>query len=177
MNELWQPVPGWEGLYEASDQGRIKSLDRPVRCMGGKFRTYPGSVLKTVSDKDGYQAVTLSKENRRTSRSVHRLVLETFVGPRPEGTECCHLNGLRGDNRRQNLKWDTHTNNCADKVEHGTAQRGEMNPASKLTEADVREIKQLLKQGMTQKIIALKFDVTKEAISLIHCGKNWKHVA
>ena len=174
MKELWQPVAGWEGLYEVSDQGNVRSVDRPVRCVGGS-RIYPGSVLNGTPDKDGYRRVCLSRKNRKSYLHVHRLVLMTFIGPCPKGFEACHRNGLQDDNRLQNLKWDTHKANCWDKVKHGTAQRGERGPSAKLTAQDVREIRLLLEEGVTQKVIALKFGVTQVAISRIKVGKSWKH--
>lgn len=173
MKELWQPIPGWEGLYEVSDQGRVRSLDRPVRCEGGGTRIYPGSRLTLSPDKDGYQRVDLSKENRRSTKRVHWIVLTTFVGPCPDGMECRHLNGIRDDNRLENLKWDTHASNIADKAMHGTNQA-----SKKLTEDNVRYIKERLKSpyhGINVEL-ARQFGVTKEAISHIRHGRTWAHV-
>ena len=108
--------------------------------------------------------------------SVHRLVLEAFVGPCPPGCETRHLNGNPADNRLCNLAWGTHRENAADKVRHGTAPRGERNPSAKLTEADVREVRTLVEQGYTQRDIADRFDVGPIAICHIVTRKAWKHV-
>jgi HNH endonuclease/NUMOD4 motif len=105
-SELWLPYPGHPGQYEVSDQGRVRSKR--------------GRILKPNRDTRGYMQVALYYEGRKTTMTVHRLVLEAFVGPAPEGTEVCHGNGARDDNRAVNLRWGTRSENTYDKVSHGT---------------------------------------------------------
>lgn len=113
-NEQWRPVPGYEGYYEVSDQGRVRSLDRLIVYVNGD-RHYTKGKLKSVSDNgNGYLSVSLSRNNSDVRRYVHRLVLEAFVGPAPEGMEACHGNAKRHDNRLSNLRWDTRVENCKD---------------------------------------------------------------
>jgi len=118
MRELWTPVPGHLG-YEVSDQGRVRSVTRRVQRKNGSY-LLTGRVLKQsrsgTPGKD-YPAVYMGRGN---SRTVHRLVLEAFVGPCPQGLEACHNNGNRYDNRLENLRWDTASNNQRDKRRHGT---------------------------------------------------------
>lgn len=114
--ERWLPVAGWEGRYEVSDHGRVRSVDRPPG--GDPRRPKRGRVLKPrPAGRAGYGEVSLSG---RVPRYVHTLVAEAFIGPRPSGMECCHNNGDHRDNRALNLRWDTHGNNQLDKSRHGT---------------------------------------------------------
>lgn len=117
--ETWRPAVGFEKFYEISDQGRVRSLDRLVRRRGWAILT--GKVLGQYPNNKGRLMVTLCGENGARRRAlVHHLVLEAFEGPRPEGQEGCHDNGNHTDNRRENLRWDTHQENCHDMRDHGT---------------------------------------------------------
>ena len=169
MNELWHAIPGWEGRYEVSDQGNVRSLDRYVSHWRGGRRLLKGQALKPKVDRYGYHEVGLCKDGEKLSCKVHALVLQAFSGE-AKGLQARHLNGNRLDNRLKNLVWGTALENSADRVRHGNQPR-------KLTVEQVKEIKELCKQGMTQRIIALRFGVSKGLISKIHCGTEWQHVA
>lgn len=118
--ERWLPVPGWEGYYEVSDHGRLRSVERVVVRSDGRTRTVRSRILQPHSSTSGYKVATLTRHNRTTNTAVHRLVLEAFVGPCPEGMEGCHSNGVRDDNRLANLRWDSRKGNVADMLQHGT---------------------------------------------------------
>lgn len=148
MTEVWKSVPGYEGFYEASNLGRVKTLSRWVPFKTGGGRQQKEKVMKLNRHDQGYRQVTLYKDGTRVNRFVHALVLQAFVGPCPEGMECCHDNGDRADNRLENLRWDTLASNQADRLIHGTDHRGERQGSSKLTTADVRQIKKLLRRGV-----------------------------
>ena len=117
MPEIWKSVVGYEGLYEVSDQGQVRSLTRNGR-RGKILRPGFGSVRKGCEYKR--QLVILSVSGKHKTKTVHRLVLEAFVGPRPEGMEGCHNDGNTQNNKLENLRWDTRKNNHADSVKHGT---------------------------------------------------------
>lgn len=117
-SEHWRPVVGYEGIYEVSDQGRVKSLDRTVETSLG-LRKYRGRVLTSGTNRHGYPLVALADTGIVRSKKVHRLVLEAFVGLCPEGMEACHGNGVRSDNRLDNLRWDTRRENHLDIIRHG----------------------------------------------------------
>jgi HNH endonuclease/NUMOD4 motif len=110
--ETWRPVCGHPG-YEVSDLGRVRSLDRVIHFPDGRSRRAPGVPLSPVADKLGYRFVTLA--GRR--RPVHQLVLEAFVGSRPDGYESLHGNDVPSDNRLTNLRWGTRADNVQDAVE------------------------------------------------------------
>lgn len=104
--EIWCAIPGLEGRYDVSDQGRVRSL----RFRGGRVdvpRKTP-LILRPALSKFGYWHVGID----RRARQNHLLVLEAFVGPRPIGQEAAHLNGVRTDNRRENLAWKTRSENA-----------------------------------------------------------------
>lgn len=116
MNENWKPVPGYEGVYEVSDLGRVRSLDR-LDAAGRPRRGQPRS---STADGGGYLQVSLWRDGSERRVSVHRLVLVAFVGPAPKGMEACHNDGDSTNNTLANLRWDTRSANSLDRVRHGT---------------------------------------------------------
>lgn len=174
MTEEWRAIPGFEGSYEVSDQGRVRSLDRILQSPGAP-RGYPkpmrGRMLKTQRHSMGYDQVNVAGE----TKLVGAMVLEAFVGPRPERKEVCHNNGKRDCSILTNLRWDTHVDNMADRVEHGTHYRGERNPGVKLTEQQVKEIR--AREGVSfHREIADDYGVTRRLIGRILDRTLWPHV-
>lgn len=116
-NELWRQAPGYEGLYAVSSMGRVFSFER-VYPSG--WRRGP-RLLRLFLTKAGYLKVDLKDmESRRTSWQVHRLVALAFHGAPQPGQMVRHLNGVRTDNRLENLAWGTRSENAYDSVRHGT---------------------------------------------------------
>lgn len=114
MTEVWASIPGYEGSYEASSEGRIRSLDR-VNSVGSQLR---GRVLSPGMN-NGRPTVLLCHAGVQSTFQVGVLVLTAFVGPRPDGMECCHWNDDATDNRVENLRWDTRSANALDRVRNG----------------------------------------------------------
>ncbi len=172
MDEEWREVPGWEGLYEASNRGQARSLKRktPSGMRGGRL-------LKPFLRRDGYYEVYFSRDSQRTSWLVHRLVLTTFVGPCPEGMEALHGSTDKLDNRLENLQWGTRARNMGeDRVRDHQSNRGEHHGLTTITWADVLEIKRLLAEGrLYQYEIADRFGVSKQTITNIKTGHTWAH--
>ena len=115
MSEEWRPVVDSHS-YEVSNLGRVRSVDRIVAFKDGRKRLYKGQILKPSPDKDGYLTVQVG---RASLQKVHILVLESFVGPRPDGYEACHGILGRVNNTVDNLRWDTVSENRKDTVRHG----------------------------------------------------------
>jgi hypothetical protein len=114
--ERWLRIPGHEG-YEVSDLGRVRSVDRTIMRRDGKPKRCRGQILKPMVP-EGYARVRLGGQ----WRSVHQLVLEAFVGPRPDGMQVCHVDGVSTNNHLENLRWGTVSENQLDRVRHGTHQ-------------------------------------------------------
>jgi hypothetical protein len=114
--ERWLPVVGYEGRYEVSDQGRVKSVARP----DARGRRRAEKYLSPRVGARGHLSVALYAEGARDDRQIHTLVLTAFVGPCPRGMEGCHWNDTPADNRLENLRWDTRSANVADSIRNGT---------------------------------------------------------
>jgi hypothetical protein len=171
IHEEWRAVKGYEDHYEVSSLGRVRSLPRIVVRRGKPMRC-AGKILEcnvTSTSGPGYPVVRIG--NRTTN--VHRLVLETFVGPRPEGCEACHCNGVRTDNRLANLRWDTARENQMDRARHGTSNRGERCGAVKLTEDQARYIMNSTEPGWE---LARRFAVSQQTICNLRKGRTWNHL-
>ncbi|HEX9503586.1 MAG TPA: NUMOD4 domain-containing protein [Patescibacteria group bacterium] len=109
INETWKDIKGLEGSYQVSDLGRIRSLDRKILHYAGGLRKWNGRIMKLIKMENGYQAVNL--KNHYNIKLVHRLVAETFI-PNLEAKPCVnHINGIKEDNRMDNLSWVTYSEN------------------------------------------------------------------
>lgn len=178
MTEVWKPVPGYGGHYEASSLGRIRSLERVVvkRHYSGKTmeQRYAGRLLTPCAgDELGHMVVHIGVDGRRMNVAVHRMVLLAFVGKPLPGQEACHRNGVASDNRVDNLRWDTHAANNGDRVTHGTYDLGEDHAMAVLTEANVKAMRA---SGLSAAAAARKFGISKSQAWRILAGKAWKHV-
>ena len=117
--EQWKVIAGFPG-YEVSDRGRVRSFHR-YHAGGAFISDSPQRFLKPWPTNSGYLGVRLSKNGKKTTRKIHRLVLESFIGYCPEGLIACHNNGKRIHNYLHNLRWDTRSSNYLDTIKHGTA--------------------------------------------------------
>jgi len=174
---IFRPVVGYEGLYLVSDRGEVRSLGRVVRNRNG-FCRKRARTLKPGTTRDGYQYVTLSDQDGRIKGyRVHRLVLEAFVGPCPEGMEARHFPDRNpANNNLNNLSWSTHKANQHDKKAQGTLVVGSRIHTSRFDEGDIKRIR-TLSLTLNQTQIARLFKVHPSSISDIMTGKSWKHVA
>lgn len=114
----WRPIPGFEGRYEVSNFGGIRSVDVVVQRRTTPY-THKGRLLSQDSKKYGHRYVVLKVNGKKTHYYVHRAVLEAFAGPCPEGMECRHLDGDAANNSVENLRWGTPAENRADVIRHG----------------------------------------------------------
>lgn len=117
--ETWKPVVGYEGLYEVSDRGRVRSIERVVGN-----RRYPGRLLKVRPLPNGRPRVSLSRNGVAVDAYTYRLVLEAFRGPRPPGMECLHWDDDPNNNSLSNLRWGTRTDNMRDMSRNGNGNAG-----------------------------------------------------
>lgn len=113
--ERWAPVPGYEGAYEVSDAGHVRSLDRILH----DGRRWNGRMMRAVADTGGRPTVNLRGPSGLHRRFVHHLVLEGFVGPCPEGQEALHWDDDKTNNALPNLRWGTRLENMRDRIRNG----------------------------------------------------------
>lgn len=140
-DEVWKPLPGFDGLYEISSLGRVKSI-------GGRPRCRFDRILRTAKSGDRYEQAILSIEGKKYRISVHRMVCWAFHGAPPSPIHhAAHGDGNSHRNHYDNLSWKTPKENQADRVIHGTHCRGARSANAKLTNDDVLEIRQRLTAG------------------------------
>jgi hypothetical protein len=128
MREQWRAIPDWEGIYEASTYGRVRSLDRTVtvRYRSGREDQprVAGKILTPTTKSNGYQLVQLYEGGAKTWAHVQHLVLRAFVGDAPPGCEAGHRNGIPDDNRLSNLRYCTHSKSNAPRfADTGSSRR------------------------------------------------------
>lgn len=173
-NEIWKDIPGYEGLYQVSDMGRVRSLDRAVaqkktgKKNSGKVNRRIGCILKQTPPHKGYVSVILSKDGKRKRCEVHYLVARTFLGPIPSKHHTHHQDGDSLNNCLKNLVYLSASY-------HGhITHRGENAHKARLTEIQVREVREMLAKGYTQKRIAQQYGVARSTIGEIKRGASWE---
>lgn len=175
--EEWRAVVGYEGIYEVSSLGRVRSLDRSIVDSRGRRRRQPGRVRNLMPDGRGRLSLMLWREGRYSQRKVHRLVAEAFLGPGELRAEVNHKDGDPLNNALSNLEWASRSENQLHAYRMGlvTRPRGEKHLKSKLTVEQVREIRSL-RGVMTQRALARRYGVAKTSIQRILDGTNWRHL-
>ncbi|WP_375545838.1 NUMOD4 motif-containing HNH endonuclease [Dietzia cinnamea] len=126
MAEQWRPVVGFEGYYEVSDQGSVRSVDRTVERRGAHVRLTGRRMSPSNAHPSGHLYVHLHQNGHGATYQVHRLVMAAFVSPCPEGMEVRHLNGDPTDNRVENLAYGTRAENIRDQVTHGVHNKASL---------------------------------------------------
>lgn len=141
----------------------------------GRIQGPSGRWLKPGADGDGYLLVGVKRDGRHKSTKVAKIVCTAFHGPKPTPRhEVAHNNGIKTDNRAVNLRWATRTENHADKTLHGTDNRGHRHGMVKLSEDQVKKIKEELATGkITHRKLADRYGVSRSTISVIKSGRNW----
>ena len=175
--EIWKPIPGWEGLYEASSVGRIRSLAR-VDCAG---RQRKGKILNPFDKEGKYRRVCLYRNGASKLCGVHQLVATAFIGERPSDMEVCHNNGDGNDNRLENLRYGTRKANALDRILHGNQfhPRGAQCASAKLTEAEAASI---ISRGKYAPLIVMvedykkQYGISRSTVKRILNGSIWAHI-
>lgn len=174
--ENWKPVVGYEGFYEVSDLGNVRSLGRKIKNSRG-MRHINGRVLSIHKNqyRSQYCSVNLSVDQKKERLYVHHLVLEAFVGPNPGDMQACHNDGNPTNNALSNLRWDTPKANSADKLLHGTDSRGEKSPTARITVDDVAEIRRRA-ESEYHRSIADDYGLSRQQVGKIVRGERWAHI-
>ena len=163
---IWKPC--FHGQYEATAYGHVR-------------RRPKGRILIPGLNNKGYLVVSLYYNKKRKLRGIHQMIAEAFLGKRPKGKEVNHRNGIKTDNRVENLEYVTHAENCIHALAMGLNRnpptgKGEKNPNAKLIEREVKEIRRKRVQGFTLKQLAKEYDVCPSTIDAVGRSVNWSHV-
>jgi len=177
MEEIWKDIQGYEGLYQISNLGRVKSFPRLTNRGSGSYITKE-RILKNTLMTIGYNRVELSINSERKFYSIHRLVAIHFIANPENKPQVNHINGIKHDNRIKNLEWCTAIENSRHAFKTGLhgSRKGEKHSKSKLKDTDIYKIKALLKNNISCKEISMLFSVSPQAISDIKFGRNWTHL-
>lgn len=170
----YRDIPGFPG-YRVGSDGTVWSCRKMGKGNTDKVGTN-WRLMKPGTLPKGYRLVQLRKDSKYHHCYIHRLVLLAFIGPCPEGMEGCHEDGNRDNNQLSNLRWDTHKNNQADRLRHGTDNRGEKHNLVKLTNTQVLQIRKSRKQFITYQEIADKYGVSRRLIGKIIKRQLWTHI-
>lgn len=168
MNIDWRPMPGFEKYYQVSEYGEVWSINRQIILRGG-------------IDKKGYHRVRVGYGDFKYTWKVHRLVAQIFIGTCPEGYQVNHIDGVKLNNHFSNLEYVTHLENMRHAKLLGLRDHidlsGQKNGASVMTDEQALEVKALIaSRKHSLREIGAMYGVGKDIISLINCGKNWRHL-
>ena len=179
MTEIWKPVPGFS-KYEASNRGRVRSIDRLIENTTSKGTPYTmwrrGTILKP-GNVQGYKRVVLCKHGKEYGKYVHQIIARTFHGKAPAGkTDVMHLDDDKTNNRPRNLQWGTRKENMEDRNSKERQARGSGSGKAVLTEKEVLKIVRLLNSGVSRKEVRDMFGVGTSTIRGIVIGRTWGHI-
>lgn len=173
--ENWKPIKGYKNLYQISDLGNIKSLPKYIGCVFSN-----GCILKIKPNRIGYIRVSLSdKHGDKKFFLVHRIVAKHFISLPPENKQFInHKNGIKTDNRVENLEWCNMSENIIHAIRNNLRQpiKGEKSNFSKLTEKEVLEIRSKAANKIPYKYLASMYNTSLSNIGHIVTRKNWAHI-
>jgi hypothetical protein len=173
QNEIWKDIAGYEGYYQISNRGNVKSLDRFVINSKGFKRFYKGKVLSKILTNSGYFCVNLTIGKKRNQFFIHRLLGIYFI-PNPKNLpEIDHLDAVKTNNDLHNLEWVTSEENTERAKNKGLMPKGVDNHKSKLTEIQVLDIRS---SNLRNIDLSKKYNVSKTLIGYIKKRKTWTHI-
>lgn len=178
--EIWKKIKDLEGFYEISNLGNVKSISRVVNSSVQKcgFRIIKEKIKQSQDNGKGYKQLYVQVNNKRKLFYIHRLVAQSFL-PNPENKpQVNHINGIKTDNRVQNLEWCTSNENRKHAVDNNLMKKGENHSKSKLTEKDILAIRRLyrINPRFNKTNIAKKLGVRDTTIHKIINNQRWKHI-
>ena len=166
----YRDIQGFPG-YRIGNDGSVLSCWNFRNGMRSTWK------LRKSSFADGYEQVQMRVGGKAVTRKVARLVLKAFVGPCPQGMQCCHNDGNRANNHVTNLRWDTVESNMRDRDRHGKTAKGERSGSARLSESQVLSIREQASHGTRLCVLARDFGVSEPHVSRIVSGEKWKHLS
>lgn len=173
--EIWVDIKGFEGLYQISSYGRIKSYDRYIR---NGFNTYikKGKIRKNQFSNNGYYIIIFNINTKMYQYLIHRLVASNFIPNENNYSQVNHKDGNKLNNNVENLEWITPSNNIIHSINNNlTSQWGETHKSTKLKKEDIKEIRKLGKT-MSRTDISKEYGISIKAVCNIINNKTWKRV-
>lgn len=177
--EIWKDVVGYEGLYQVSNFGNVKSLVRTVKKSDGRYMTIGGRILKKAIRRGGYYGACLRKDNSSKTIYNHRLVALAFIENEFNYDCINHKDGCKENNHVENLEWCTRSMNIRHAIDTGLIvhAKGINSSNVKLKPSNVLKIRCLcLDNNMSPKDIALVYGVSVSQVYAIHHRTTWKHL-
>ena len=183
MKEIWKEIKGYEGYYAVSNLGFVKTFDREIKYnFKSKVRTdfLKSRILKPQKHKNLYLSVTLYDKYRKSKQfNIHRLVAEAFIDNPHNKNEVNHINGIKTDNRAENLEWVTRSENAKHYISLGIFKPkfGENNHSSVFTQKQADKIREeYSKGGVSQNVLSKKYKCCQSTISMIVRNKRYKKI-
>lgn len=187
VEEKWLDIKGFEGLYQVSNMGRVKSFDKTIIQKNGTTRFIKGRIMKTYGDKDYYSCIDLvDKYGKKHKLKVHRLVAIAFI-PNPDNKPCIdHINTIKYDNRVENLRWVTYEENMANPItkkrqdENSKAKKGMSRPKGEDNPLFGREYTKVIcleTKEIYYSIAGASRETNIDASDICNCCKGRKNVA
>lgn len=177
--EKWKPVQGYEGFYEVSNEGRVRSVDRYVKQRDKFMQLKKGKVLSPAKNRLGYMCVALSRENKLSARTIHRLVAIAFI-KNPNGyKEINHIDGNKQNNNVENIEWSTRSKNINHAIKMGLLVHatGEKHHQSKFTDQQIKELREKYDPQVPLREYAKEYNASISCISRIIRGDTYPKVA
>jgi hypothetical protein len=173
--EIWKPIIGYEGYYEVSNLGNVRGLDRYVNR--GTAPVFVVGIKIKPKEHQGYLEVSLSKDNKRSSYGIHRIVALAFIDNPKNKPQVNHIDGDKTNNQVSNLEWATLSEQQIHAFSIGLQDnKGSKHPKAQLTEQDVIDIRTELENGTLGKDIAKLYNVSVDVISKIKRRVTWSHI-
>ena len=173
MTEIWKPLSRFGNVIEVSNIGNVRRLAAPAKCRNGHARMVAARTLKPRQHPWGYDWFEFSLAGKMYRDFAHRLVMEAFVGPCEEGMFVLHFDNDPKNNNLSNLRYGTPTENCADKLMHGTQKTGEQVWWSRLKESQIVDIRCRRANGETLESIGKDFGLDAAYVWYVCTGKKW----
>lgn len=176
MSEIWKDLVGYEGLYQVSTLGNVRSVDRIERC-GSFFRRRKGTLLKQSINRGGYCQVHLNKDGNGCSKEVHRLIAKTFIENKYDLPEVNHIDCDKTNNSVDNLEWVSREDNTKHAMEHDLKPHGDRHKSSKLRQSQVDWIRKNFDSNNKKyntKSMAERFGVSRCTIRRVVLNQSWK---